>query len=271
MLERIFTVSKPIIAMVHLQYDNGYSLQRMLKEVLEDVEKLERGGADGLLFENWGGDYANRHIDRQMKKSMTALIKEASKRTKLPYGINILPLDYEAAFDISQGNGAKFVQIDTFVDTARTDYKSEFILRVEPQEIIAYKRKLGLDYLALFANIQTKHYKTVPSNKIIETSALQAIREGANALVVTGEKTGMKTPLEKLTKVKSVSNDVPVLVGSGLNAKNAGELMPYADGAIVGSGLKYDGVVENPVDEERVKELMRVVHNIRDDQTHTVE
>ena len=49
---------------------------------------------------------------------------------------------------------------------------------------------------------------------------------------------------------------MPVIVGSGLNAENAYETMRVADGAIVASSLKVDGLWWNPVDPDRVKRLM---------------
>ena len=49
---------------------------------------------------------------------------------------------------------------------------------------------------------------------------------------------------------------VPVIVGSGIKTSNIKEQMGIADGAIVGSSLKIDGVASNPVDKNKVIELM---------------
>lgn len=261
MLNHIFQEQKPIIAMVHLQYRGN--LHQLVDEAMQDVERLERGGVDGLLFENWGIDYRNRFADQETRDYMTEVMREAAKITKLPFGINVLPLDYEADFEIAEETGAKFVQIDTFVDRVRTDYGNGFIIHVEPERVLDYRRKLNLNEVALFTNIQTKHYATIPPNKKLETSAIQAIQNGADVLVVTGESTGQKTPLEKIIRVKRVSEKIPVFIGSGFDITNAGELLPYADGAIVGTGFKQNGITENPVDEERVKDLMSVVKRIR--------
>ena len=43
--------------------------------------------------------------------------------------------------------------------------------------------------------------------------------------------------------------------GSGFNVHTAKALLMYADGAIVGTSVKRDAVVSDPVDEERVREL----------------
>lgn len=261
MIDRIFRTTKPIVAMVHLQYK--VNLNQLVDEALQNIKRLERGGVDGLLFENWGGDYSDRFVTPEIRGYMTAVMQEAAKTTKLPYGVNVLPLDYEADFGISMKTGANFVQIDTFVDRVKTDYGNEFILQVEPQEVMDYRRKLELDDVALFTNIQTKHYTTIPPNKRLETSAIQAIQNGANVLVVTGERTGRKTPKEKINRVKRVSGTVPIFIGSGFDITNAEELLPCADGVIVGTSLKYNGITENPVDEERVKQLMEIVYRLR--------
>jgi predicted TIM-barrel enzyme len=52
---------------------------------------------------------------------------------------------------------------------------------------------------------------------------------------------------------------VPVLVNTGFRADLAAELLRHADGAVVGSSLKRDGVTWNPVDPARVRDLMRAV------------
>ena len=48
-----------------------------------------------------------------------------------------------------------------------------------------------------------------------------------------------------------------------VTAENAAELLAHADGAIVGTSLKENGVTDNPVSEEKVKELMDVVRKLR--------
>ena len=56
----------------------------------------------------------------------------------------------------------------------------------------------------------------------------------------------------------------PVLLGSGTNAENIAEFLQWADGALVGTSLKYDGVAHNPVDPVRVRRFMEVVRGVRE-------
>jgi hypothetical protein len=54
-----------------------------------------------------------------------------------------------------------------------------------------------------------------------------------------------------------------VFVGSGVTADTVGEIMSLADGVIVGTGLKRDGDVSNPVSEDRVAELVAAADEVR--------
>lgn len=78
----------------------------------------------------------------------------------------------------------------------------------------------------------------------------------ADAVVVTGEATGRAVDFELLERVRSASAGRPVVIGSGLNPDNAAELLPLAEAAIVGTWIKRDGQVRNPVDPDRVKALV---------------
>ncbi|PSP47094.1 phosphorybosylanthranilate isomerase [Halobacteriales archaeon QH_6_66_25] len=56
--------------------------------------------------------------------------------------------------------------------------------------------------------------------------------------------------------VRGATRDVPVLVGSGVTPDNAAVLLELADGAIVGTAVKRDGVTANRVDPERARALV---------------
>src|SRR2546430_1782836 len=78
----------------------------------------------------------------------------------------------------------------------------------------------------------------------------------ARALVVSGPATGRVTPLADVKRVRDAVPDVPLLVGSGVTAETVGDLLSVADGVIVGTAVKYQGDVRNPVDRARVHPLV---------------
>jgi hypothetical protein len=57
--------------------------------------------------------------------------------------------------------------------------------------------------------------------------------------------------------------EVPLLVGSGVTAESVGELLSVADGVIVGTAVKRDGRLTDPVDPERVRRLVHAARAAR--------
>ena len=84
-------------------------------------------------------------------------------------------------------------------------------------------------------------------------------RSGADGVIVSGVATGAAPNLEDLQQARRGAQAAPVLIGSGCDAANAARLAPHADGVIVASSLKRDGLLANPVDPERVRQLQQTL------------
>jgi len=82
----------------------------------------------------------------------------------------------------------------------------------------------------------------------------------ADALIVTGPRTGSPPSAEDLKAVKGLKD---VLIGSGLDNENARSLLPLAEGAIVASCFRKGGNVMNPVDPQRVRSFLSIVRSLR--------
>lgn len=63
--------------------------------------------------------------------------------------------------------------------------------------------------------------------------------------------------------VKNNAGAVPVFVNTGVRAHNAADQLSIADGAVVGTYFKEDGVFENRAVASRVGELMAAVTEFR--------
>jgi predicted TIM-barrel enzyme len=59
--------------------------------------------------------------------------------------------------------------------------------------------------------------------------------------------------------VRSACPDSPILVGSGVTLANGASYLELADGVIVGTSVKREGEVSNPVDRNRVAALRKVL------------
>ena len=83
----------------------------------------------------------------------------------------------------------------------------------------------------------------------------RGIMEMADALVITGHSTGADTDPALLDAAREAVPDTPVLIGSGLSEENLVTLASRADGAIVGTAVKFSGITTEPVDPERAERL----------------
>lgn len=248
----IFTVNKPIIGMIHVW---SGKLENQICQVLDDIDKM-KVLVDGVIIENYGwGDYDSNLATDDCARVIGIIAKVVVGMCKFIVGINILPNDYFKAFSVANESGCKFIQMDHI-------YGEFFHCRpVRPQHFLKVRNEFP--DIAVLGGIHPKYYDLQNPQIPIEKSAQEAIKL-ADAIVVTGKYTGGEASLEDLKKVKLTIGDTPLIIGSGLNVNNAGVQMAIADGAIVGTAFKRNGVVRGePIDVDMAKRLMEEVKKLR--------
>jgi uncharacterized protein len=115
----------------------------------------------------------------------------------------------------------------------------------------------------ILADVQTKHAAPIALVPL-EQEARDCVERGlADALIVSGAATGEPTAPGDLKRVRDAVPGIPLLVGSGATAETAAELLAVADGLIVGTAVKRDGVVGHPVDAARVRRLVEAARSSR--------
>ncbi|MGF7058003.1 BtpA/SgcQ family protein [Brassicibacter mesophilus] len=253
----LFEDKKAIIGMVHLLPLPGTpgfdgNMDKVYQQALADAKALEEGGVTALMVENAGDAPYGRTLDLAQSTALAAIAAVVKLNTNLPVGIDAAFCDYQSALACAKASGADFIRLAVFVDTV------EFfggIMEPCARDAMYYRKQIQAEKVKIFADVQVKHSHMLIPNIPIEESAKVAVSCGADAIIVTGTHTGGETPIEAVQRVKKAVR-VPVIVGSGIKTSNIKEQMGIADGAIVGSSLKIDGVVSNPVDKNKVIELM---------------
>ena len=86
------------------------------------------------------------------------------------------------------------------------------------------------------------------------------LRGLADAIIVTGAETGVAPDASRLDMLR-VAVDAPLIIGSGMNASNAAAFAA-ADAAIVGTAMKRDGDVDEPVDAARAAAIVRAFKRV---------
>src|SRR6185312_1102523 len=110
----------------------------------------------------------------------------------------------------------------------------------------------------ILADVHVKHAVTL-GNWPLDMAARDTLERGlADALIVSGTGTGEATDVSDLETVRRACPSAKILLGSGVTAENVGTYS-QADGFIVGSSLKSEGKLANPVDPHRVAKLVRAI------------
>ena len=84
-----------------------------------------------------------------------------------------------------------------------------------------------------------------------------------DAILISGPAAGVPFEMSDLRAAKEAVPGTPVLANTGVRAEQIAEIFGVADGAIVGTSLKVDGVTWNPVDPERAKRLVEAARQAR--------
>jgi uncharacterized protein len=258
-LERILGSPKAVIGMVHLEPLPGSprwagSMEDVSRAALADAQALADGGADAILVENFGDvPFSSGPVDAACVAAMAAVATEIRRIVSLPLGINALRSDAHSALAVATAVGARFIRVNVHTGAVVTD---QGILTSGAHDTLRYRRLLGAQ-IALLADVQTKHAAPLASVPI-EHEARDCVHRGlADGLIVSGEATGLPPKTSDLERVRLAVPEAPLLVGSGASPENAADLLSLADGLIVGTSVKRDGVVTNRVDPDRVRLLVR--------------
>ena len=69
--------------------------------------------------------------------------------------------------------------------------------------------------------------------------------------------------MSDLRAAKEAVPQTPVLANTGVTAERLAEILAVADGVIVGTSLKVDGITWNPVDPARARHFMDTAQKAR--------
>ncbi|HMM41600.1 MAG TPA: BtpA/SgcQ family protein [Thermomicrobiales bacterium] len=182
---------------------------------------------------------------------MTAICRELRAEIPVEMGINVLRNDAAAALAVAMATGADFIRVNVHTGAMVTD---QGIISGRAAETLRLRREIGAEHVRILADVLVKHAAPLGPQPL-EDAVADAVERGlADGAIVTGTATGAAAMPEDVRRA-AAATAAPVYVGSGISAENAGQYVPPAAGVIVGSWLKADGIVANPVDAARVRAL----------------
>lgn len=266
-LSEAFTNPKPIIAMLHLSplpgdtlFDDAAGMRSIVERARRELHALQDGGVDGVLISN---EFSLPYLTKTepiTAISMARIIGELADEITIPYGVNVL-WDGRASIDLAMATGAQYVR-EIFTGV----YASDFGLwDTNVGEVARHRHRIGADHVKLFFNIVPESARYLADRDLESLTRSTVFATLPDAICVSGLTAGAATDTQALTVTKAAAGEVPVFVNTGVRAHNIGEQLSIADGAIVGTFFKKDGVFENEVDPTRVVELVGAANDFRAD------
>lgn len=262
-LSELTGTRKSIIGMVHLPalpgsplYDAAGGMPHIRDWVRRDLEALQNGGIDAVMFANENDRPYRLDADAASVAAMADVVASVRDELSVPFGVNVL-WDPHATLAVAAATQAAFAR-EIFTGA----FAGDFGLWVRSAgDSARYRREIGAEQCRLIFNINAEFAAQIAPRPLPDLAKSVIFSSMPDAICVSGPITSQSASASAVAEVSAAVADsgVPLLLNTGFRASNAAELLQYADGAIVGSSLKQDGITWNAVDAARVKELMQTV------------
>ncbi len=258
-----FSISKPLLlGVVHLKPLPGSprataTMKEIVKAAIIDANGYEQGGADAVIIENFGDiPFTKGRVPAETCAAMAVAGQAVREAIKLRLGFNVLRNDPLTALGLCAACGGDFIRINVHSGAMITD---QGVIEGNAFETLRKRRELGLEHVKIFADIHVKHATTLGDLSLEDAARDTLDRALADDLIVSGVGTGHPTAITDLDTVRKTCPKAPVLLGSGVRIENVETYLGLASGFIVGSSLKRDGKIGNPVDPKRVAKLVEKI------------
>jgi uncharacterized protein len=263
--QKIFRTDKPIIAMCHLLplpgdpgYDVAGGMPKVVAAARKDLNALQEGGVDAVMFSNEFSMPYLTQVEAVTVAAMARVISEVFPDLKVPFGVNVL-WDAEASLDLAAAVGAQFVR-EIFTGV----YASDFGLwNTDVGKTVRHQHRIGAQDVKLLFNIVPEAAAYLAERDVVAIARSTVFNNHPDAICVSGLTAGVETDASLLKMVKQAVPETVVFANTGVHPDNVAEQLQIADGAVVGTTFKKDGVFENAVDGDRVSAFMAKVKAIR--------
>jgi membrane complex biogenesis BtpA family protein len=252
-------ISRALIGMIHVGATPGSPESRASVEALAEAAVAEArvyrdAGFTALMIENMHDrPYLNGRVPPETVAAMTAIGLEVRRAVALPLGVQVLAAANREALAVALACGASFVRVEGFVFAHVAD---EGLIEASAGGLLRARRAMGADHVRVFADLKKKHAShAITADVGLEETARAAEFALADGVIVTGVSTGRAADPSEVRAVAEAVR-IPVWVGSGVTPENLGDYAA-ADGFIVGSSVKRDGLWSNALDRSRVEAMAR--------------
>ena len=263
-IDSLFGVPRALIGVVHLHAlpgtpESKLDIAAITSLAVQEARQYEDAGFHGVMIENTHDrPYLKAGVGPEITAAMAVIGAEIRAAVALPLGVQVLAGANTSALAVALACRASFVRVEGFVFAHVAD---EGLIEASAGALLRYRRAIGAGHIRIFADVKKKHSAHALTADIdIAETAKAAEFFLVDGVIVTGIATGQPAEPDEVNSVGHAVS-VPTIVGSGITSEN----LPHyaeADGFIVGSSIKKDGLWSNPIDPDRTRALVRAFHDL---------
>jgi membrane complex biogenesis BtpA family protein len=256
----LFAQSKPVIGVIHVGALPGtprssQSVADLVRIARDEARVYGEGGVDGVIIENMHDvPYLKGAVGPEIVAAMTAIGLEVKSECGLPVGIQILAGANLEAMAVAHTAGLDFIRAEGY---AYAHVADEGIIEASAAKLLRYRKMIGAERVQVWTDVKKKHSAhAITADVSLGQTAETVEFMGADCVIVTGSVTGEAPKVADVKEAKSHCH-LPVFLGSGISEANIKEFYNEADGFIIGSAFKVDGLWSNTIDPARVTRFMK--------------
>jgi len=256
----LFSQPKPVVGVIHVGALPGtprssQTVAELVASARREAKVYRESGVDGLIIENMHDvPYLRGEVGPEIVAAMTAIGGEVkSESAALPVGIQILAGANVEAMAVAHAAGLDFIRAEGY---AYAHVADEGLIQASAAKLLRYRRAIGAERVQVWTDVKKKHAAhAITADVSLGETAETVEFMGADCVIVTGSVTGQAPKVADVKEAKTHCS-LPVFLGSGISEHNIHEFYAEADGFIIGSSFKVDGLWSNTIDPARVTRFL---------------
>ena len=259
----LLSLNKPVIGVIHVGALPGtprgvLSVAELGQQAREEARVYRECGVDGIIIENMHDvPYLKGAVGPEIVAAMAIIGSEVKNECRLPVGVQILAGANIEAMAVAHTAGLDFIRAEGY---AYAHVADEGLIEASAAKLLRYRKMIGAERVQVWADVKKKHSAhAITADVSLGQTAETVEFMGADCVIVTGSVTGEAPKVADVQEAKSHCH-LPVFLGSGISETNIDRFYEEADGFIIGTAFKVDGLWSNTVDPNRVRQF---VHRLR--------
>ena len=261
-MKSLFSRSKPIIGVIHVGALPGtprssQTVSELITSARNEARLYRDSGLDGIIVENMHDvPYLRGEVGPEIVAAMTTIATEVKAECGLPLGVQILAGANIEAMAVAHAADLDFIRAEGY---AYAHVADEGLIQASAARLLRFRKMIGATRVQVWADVKKKHAAhAITADVSLGETAETVEFMGSDCVIVTGSATGSPPAIADVQEAKSHCR-LPVFLGSGITENNIAEFYDTADGFIIGSAFKIDGLWSNTVDPLRVNSFLKAI------------